>query len=338
MHARTRCDNFRRSAGPASGHFWTVLPAIAGALLPSLLPDAQPFEATIEDPIAGRVRLTGLHMNQPQSDTLVVLIHGLGGDATSPYIRAAARATIRCGLSALCFSMRGADGSGEDIFHGGLTEDIRVALASPDLARYRRVHIMGFSVGGHLALKAALDRVDARLAAVAAICPPLDLDLATIAFDQPSRAFYRRHVFASVNRVYDRAAARRRFLTPAHEVRRARFCRERDALTVVPRFGFRNPEDYYERESVATRMHHLDIPSLLVAAVYDPIIPAHTLRPAIGDASDALTVRWVEPGGHVYFRSNLDLGFGGALGLELQVLQWLAAQPPPPGSATRFRS
>ncbi|MGA3078586.1 MAG: alpha/beta fold hydrolase [Bryobacteraceae bacterium] len=337
MHATTGRENFQSSAGPVSGHFWTVLPAIAGALLPSLLPASQPFEATVEDPVVGRVLLSGLHMNHPRSDTLVVLIHGLGGDAISPYIRAAARATVHCGLSALCLSMRGADGSGEDIFHGGLTEDIRAALASPDLARYRRIHLMGFSVGGHLALKAALDRVDARLAAVAAICPPLDLDLATIAFDHPSRAFYRRHVFANVNRVYERAAARRRFLTPACQVRRARFCRERDAMTVVPRFSFQSPEDYYKRESVATRIHQLDIPSLLVAAVYDPIVPAYTLRAAIGDASDALTVRWVERGGHVYFRSDLDLGFGGALGLEPQVLQWLAVQQPP-GSVKRFRS
>jgi peptidyl-prolyl cis-trans isomerase A (cyclophilin A) len=127
-------------------------------------------------------------MNHPESDTRLVLIHGLGGDAASPYIRAAARATVRRSLSALCLSMRGADGSGEDIFHGGLTEDIRAALTSPDVARYRRVHLMGSSVGGPPHVEGRVDRVDARLAAVAAICPPLDLDLATVAFDYPSRA------------------------------------------------------------------------------------------------------------------------------------------------------
>ena len=103
----------------------------------------------------------------------------------------------------------------------------------------------------------------------------------------------------------------------------------RDRHPVFQSIGANYPEDYYERESVAARIHRLDVPSLLVATVYDPIIPAYTLRPAIGDASDALTVRWVERGGHVYFRSDLDLGFGGALGLEPQVLQWLAAQEPP---------
>jgi hypothetical protein len=102
------------------------------------MPAAERFHSAVDDPVAGRVQLGGLYMDQPESDTLTVLIHGLGGDCFRPYIRNAARATVVSGLSALCLSMRGSDGSGEDIFHGGLTEDIRAALASPQLARYRR--------------------------------------------------------------------------------------------------------------------------------------------------------------------------------------------------------
>jgi uncharacterized protein len=322
----TRTYRPKRSGGPLSAHLWTVLPALRAELLPPRMPAAQRFHAVVDDPVAGQVQLSGLYMDQPASDTLVVLIHGLGGDCMSPYIRTAARATVGRGLSTLCLSMRGADGSGEDILHGGLTEDIRAALASPQLARYRRVQILGFSVGGHLALKAALDQVDPRLAAVAAIGAPLDLDLATIAFDHPSRRLYRNHIFAALNKTYDRAAARHPFLTPASIVRKARSCRERDALTVTPRFGFRSVEEYYQRESVATRVHELAIPSLLVSARYDPMVPAYTIRPAIGEASRALSVRWAERGGHMYFPSDLDLGFGGALGLEAQVLSWLARQ------------
>ena len=325
MASRRHSRHSHRSGDSLSGHLWTILPAVQSGLLSSYrFPDAQPFATVVHDPVAGDVQLNGLYVDQSESDTLVVVIHGLGGDAASSYVQDAARAVVQHGFSVLCLSMRGADGSGEDIFHGGLTEDIRAALASPELARYKRVFLIGFSVGGHLALKAALDHVNDRLTAVAAVCPPLDLDLATIAFDQPSCLLYRRHVFSHVNQRYERAAARRKFLTPASVVRKARFCRERDALTVVPRFGFRNPEDYYERESVAGRIHELEIPSLLVAADNDPIIPAHTLRPAISKASGALTVRWVDRGGHVFFPSGLDLGFGGPLGLEPQILQWLS--------------
>ena len=211
---------FHRSGDLLSGHLWTILPAVQTGLLSSYrLPDAQPFRAVVSDPVAGQVQLNGMYVDQVESDTLIVIIHGLAGDASSPYVQIAARAAVQHGVSVLCLSMRGADGSGEDIFHGGLTADIRAALGSRELTRYKRVQLIGFSVGGHLALKAALDQVDDRLAAVAAICPPLDLDLATIAFDHPSCSLYRRHVFAHANRRYERAAERRKFLTPASLVR-----------------------------------------------------------------------------------------------------------------------
>ena len=97
-------------------------------------------------------------------------------------------------------------------------------------------------------------------------------------------------------------------------------------MTVVMRFGFRSVEDYYRRESVASRLHRLDVPSLIVASRHDPLVPVTTVEPALADASEALSVRWVEPGGHVYFPRRLDLGQPGGLGLERQVLRWLAMQ------------
>jgi predicted alpha/beta-fold hydrolase len=107
-------------------------------------------------------------------------------------------------------------------------------------------------------------------------------------------------------------------------VARARSCHERDSLTVVARFGFRSAQDYYERESVAPRLHRLQIPSLVVASRNDPLVPADTVIPALADASRALSVAWVGSGGHVYFPKTLDLGQPGPLGLEQQTIRWLA--------------
>jgi predicted alpha/beta-fold hydrolase len=226
----------------------------------------------------------------------------------------------------LRLSLRGADYSGEDILHGGITQDLWAALTAPEIAQYRRVLLLGYSVGGHIVLRAAVEQLDARVRAAAAICPPLDLDRATIAFDHPARRPYRRHIFHGLNKAYAAAAARGRFHVPPAVVARARSCRERDSLTVVARFGFRSAEDYYERESVAPRLHSLQIPSLVVASRNDPIVPADTVIPALASASRALSVAWAEAGGHVYFPKTLDLGQPGPLGLEQQVIQWLANQ------------
>jgi len=95
-------------------------------------------------------------------------------------------------------------------------------------------------------------------------------------------------------------------------------------LTVVVRFGFRSAEDYYERESVAPRLHRLEIPSLVVMSRHDPLVPAETVIPAIAGASRALSTIWVERGGHVYFSKRLNIGQPGPPGLEHQVIRWLS--------------
>ncbi|MFY9553305.1 MAG: alpha/beta fold hydrolase [Blastocatellia bacterium] len=309
-----------------AGHLWTVVPAILSLFQLPIRLQERPFRTVVEDPVMGQVRLTGILSEVAGSETIVLIVHGLSGNAASPYCVSAARAAAQAGFSSLRLSLRGADYSGEDILHGGITEDLWAALAAPEIAGYRHVLLFGYSVGGHIVLRAAIERVDARVRACAAICPPLDLDESVIAFDRPARTPYRLHILRALNKAYAATAARGRARVPPAVVARARSCRERDSLTVVTRFGFRSAEDYYERESVGPRLHSLQVPSLVVASQYDPLVPAETLIPSLGGASRALSVAWVAPGGHVYFPKALDLGQPGPLGLEQQVIRWLARQ------------
>jgi predicted alpha/beta-fold hydrolase len=306
-----------------AGHAWTIGGAARDWVARPLA--GRPFHATVSDPVMGDVRIGGLMRTVPGSDALVVVLHGLTGSARSVYCTQAARAAEAAGQCSLRLNLRGADCSGEDILHGGLTDDLKAALATEDLARYGRIYLLGFSVGGHIALHAAADRIDPRVRAVAAICPPLDLDAGTRAFDESSRWIYRQHIHAGLDAIYTATARRRPLPTPVTTVRRARSCRERDALTVVPRYGFASAEDYYARASVAPRLASLDLPCLLVAARHDPMLPAHTLEPALRGASRALRVVWAERGGHVSFPADLDLGLGGGPGLERQVISWLCS-------------
>jgi predicted alpha/beta-fold hydrolase len=336
--AELSLDHFRneqhtRSARPRpslfdsiGGHFWTVAPELRASVLPPAQLSAMPFNMPVMDSAIGKVNIRGLLNDAPASETLVVIIHGVGGSAYSLCCLAAAKAVERTGHASLRLSLRGADLSGEDFYHCGLTDDLRAALASPELRRFRRVFLLGYSLGGHIALRAAIEQIDPRLRGVAAICPPLDLIASAAAFDAPGQTPYRRYIFAGLNRIYAAVAARQKVPSPVEVVCQARTCAERDELTVVPRFGFASARDYYLRAGVAPVIHQLAIPSLIVASLNDPLVPPHTLRPAVANASSALTVRWVEKGGHIYFPSGMDLGFGGGPGLEHQVVSWLSHQ------------
>ncbi len=305
-----------------TGHLWTVLPNLLGS--PS--EPSTPFFTTVDDPYLGSIRLTGWLDEVPESDTAALIVHGFGGDANSRYCAFAARAARKAGYSALRLNLRGADLSGEDIYHGGLTEDLRAALRSPELRKYRKVYIIGYSVGGCIALRAAIEKIDPRIRGVAAVCSPIDLEAGAVAFDDPSNALYRRHVFHQLNRVYKAAAARRPMANPPEVVECALFTKERDEVAVIPRFGFPSVDAYYEKIAVASDIHRLDIPGLLIVSENDPIVSPKTVRDACGRASRALTTIHTPAGGHLYFPSDLDLGQGGRLGLASQVVTWLSNQ------------
>ena len=307
----------------ATGHVRTILGEIGGAIRPPHSPRARVVGVTVDDDVMGPVELRGLFGEPADADTVVVIVPGLTGTADAPYCALAARAAERAGCAHFRIGMRGTDRTGEDIWHGGLTDDLHATLAAPALARFAHVVLVGYSVGGHVALRAVTEqRLDARVCGVAALCPPLDLDLGTHVFDEPQRRLYRRHILGALNQIYAATAARRSLPVPLEVVLRARSSRERDALAIAPRFGFASAEDYYARASVAPLLRGVRVPALVGVTRGEPSVPPRAVIPALGAAGPALTVQWAD-GGHLVFPLKADFGFGGAVGMENQIVSWL---------------
>ncbi|HEV8631540.1 MAG TPA: alpha/beta fold hydrolase [Thermoanaerobaculia bacterium] len=304
-------------------HFWTVLPRVRRAL--GLAPrfPGEPWRGTVVDAERGALALSGKLSRPARSTTAVVLLHGLGGSCDSPYLTAVAAACDAAGAATLRLNLRGSDGAVGDFYHAGLTADLAAALAAPELATYERVLVAGFSLGGHVALRYATEQHDPRLRAVAAVCSPLELLPAQRSFDRTPAWPYRRYVLGELKRLYAAVARHGPVPTPVATVQRVRTLREWDRLTVVPRFGFADPEDYYARASVGPRLRALAVPALLVACPGDPMVPAASIAAAAAAAGAALDVRWVQRGGHVAFAADLDLGAAGPPGLPGQLAGWL---------------
>lgn len=295
-----------------AGHYWTVAPR----LQPSPPePAAVPWSRTVDGGDLGPVRLSGRWSELPGAVEAVLLVHGITGAADSRYARLGAAAALERGMSCLRLNLRGCDLEGEDYYHAGLTEDLVAAMESPELAGYERVHVLGYSLGGHLALRlAAVDRPP-RLGAVAAVCAPVDLEACQTAFDRKALTPYRIYVLRGLKQIYAAVAARRPVPCPPAAARRIRSIREWDDRVVAPRWGFADAGDYYRRASVAPHLGGLSVPALLVAAEDDPMVPAETLRPALdglarNGGTDRLTVRWLRGAGHLGFPRGLRLDRG----------------------------
>jgi len=292
-----------------AGHFWTIAPALRARLLPAAPIEGEPWELPVVDPEIGPVVVTGRLRRAGDGRRAALVLHGLGGSADSPYVTRLERELARRGWTTLALNQRGCDRRGGDLHHAGFTADLPRVLAAGPLAAAERVALVGVSLGGHVALRYATEEHDPRLAALATICSPVDLELGARHLDAAGTWIYRRHLLRALNEVYREVAARR----------------EWDGLVVAPRFGFASAEDYYARASVAPRLGRLDRPALLVWSRADPMVPFATVAPALGRLPATARVVLSSRGGHVGFPPDLDLGLPGTPGLAAQIGGWLDA-------------
>ena len=310
--------------GQAGGHLWTVAPVATALVRPPRLSAWRPWSTVVDDPEVGPVRLSGaLHLpvgrrSSPQaSNAIIIAVHGLGGDIDSHYIRRAATCATDQGIACLRLNLRGADMDGDDHYHAGLTDDLAAAIASPDLARFERIFLLGYSIGGHLCLLYAAQNHDRRLRGVAAINPPLDLAIASRDIDSPLRWPYRHHVLTALKRSMAVVGKRRPLPISMSALWKINTCRQWDEQLIAPRFGFSGADDYYARTSVKRHLSKVSCRMLIVGSRFDPMV-----LPRCMDAARQ-KIRWLEKAGHVGFPSDVDLQQSAPLGLESQVTAWL---------------
>ncbi|HTN76560.1 MAG TPA: alpha/beta fold hydrolase [Pirellulaceae bacterium] len=262
----------------------------------------------------------------------VLLIHGLGGSHASPYmVRIAAKLFAR-GVRCWRLDMRGF-GAGYALAkhpgHAGRSEDVRATIeAIAQHCPHAPLSAIGFSLGGNIVLKLAAESGDhppGTLDSIAAVCPPIDLSASS------------QNIKRGMNFVYDRAFVkalltmlrRRRselphFADEAPLLPRPRNLLEFDDRYTAPKSGFLSAADYYAQSSSGPLLARITLPTLIVAAADDPLIPARIFDPAL--LSPAIDLQITAGGGH--------LGFVGVAGvdpdrrwLDWRLLEWAQNQP-----------
>jgi predicted alpha/beta-fold hydrolase len=252
--------------------------------------------------------------NRPARGT-VLLVHGVGGDAESAPVMRAALACYRAGWHVVRLNLRGAGegvATATSIYHAGLTSDVDAAVRA--LVRdpaVGRLCVIGISLGGSMLLKLAGEWADAApegVSSIATLSAPTDFHAVTEVLERTSTYPYRRYVLGGVIRQALNFARhhpeRARFDCDA--LRRVRTIREYDAIVMVPMHGFASVRDYYDRTTAAPWLPAIRVPTLVVHAEDDPIIPGATVRPALAAASAAVQVARTDHGGHAGWFSGLD--------------------------------
>jgi predicted alpha/beta-fold hydrolase len=242
---------------------------------------------------------------------LVLVVHGLGGTIESSYVRATALGLLRAGFPVARVDLRGVGESAHHsrlLYHGGRSEDLRVVLrALADEPSAAGLALMGFSLGGNVVLKLLGEPlVGLPVRAGISVSAPLDLASGT------------EHLHRIAHGLYERALVLKLRMDTAHpglaltaEERRAiaalRTITEFDDLITARHNGWRDAAEYYAVNSSAPFLPRITVPTLVVHAADDPMVPLSSYAAVDWELLERTTPvrRAITPhGGHVGFHEH----------------------------------
>jgi predicted alpha/beta-fold hydrolase len=212
-------------------------------------------------------------------------------------------------------------------YNGGCSGDVRAAVAAiHEWDPAAPINLAGFSLGGNIVLKLAgegFDRPVDGLEAVAAIAPPIDLEVGARLIALKRNRLYERYFVESLR---GQVAWQARFFP---DMPRPRFPRRLtlrlfDDLYTAPQGGFRDALDYYRSSSSSSLIGRIEIPTWILTSRDDPFIdvePFEKLRPRAN-----LHLEIAVRGGHLGFLGPD--GAGGFRWAERRMVDWLTGRLP----------
>jgi predicted alpha/beta-fold hydrolase len=276
---------------------------IAGRYWPGGLDEARWPTQSQYFQTAPNVQVLG-KINRGAGRGLVIAVHGLTACSEARYMLTFARRALEEGFDVVRLNVRSCGGTehlSPTLYHSGLTEDLRSVV---DQLAPADVYLVGFSMGGNMALKLAGEWGSATPAHVRGVC----------AISAPIRlAECARRIGERRNRIYEyrflrqlRAAVKKKQrldpqFWPNLNAGQADSIYAFDELVTARTFGFESAADYYERSSAAGYLDRVRVPALLIQAEDDPFIPFSTYDHAAFQENGALRLMRTQAGGHVAF-------------------------------------
>jgi predicted alpha/beta-fold hydrolase len=312
-----RAKPFRPHALLRGGHAQTIAAALRLTRLKLLREERGLYESRLVEVDAdARVLLKCRWQRERRASPTLLLLHGLEGSSESLYVVGCSQKAYRAGFNVARMNMRNCGGTerlAPTLYDSGMTGDIHRVLVEELAGRERlaRVYVAGFSMSGNMVLKLAGDygrEFPAALAGVAAVSPSVDIAACADAVSRRSNVVYRLSFMRSLRRRVRAKARLHPELFDTRGLRRVRDIRQFDERYTAPLGGYAGASDYYERASSLRVIPRIEVPTLIVHAADDPIIPAGPFLDPSTAANPNVLLVVTRGGGHVGFISDSPAG------------------------------
>ncbi len=252
----------------------------------------------------------------PDNAPMVLLLHGLEGNARRSYARETYYRLAQLGIRSVGMNYRSCSGEINRVarfYHSGATDDVELALQTlAEWFPHSKRGLIGFSLGANLTLKFVGERgAEARdwVDTAVAISPPFDMKKSS---DLLARGIARLYVRYFLHSLRPKVRAKAELLRPLVDVEKllaARTFREFDECGTAPLGGFHDADDYYAQCSTAQFLPAIRVPTLVLRALDDPLFASDDVPYDVFTANPYLTAGITPKGGHMGFIAGYPRAF-----------------------------
>lgn len=254
-----------------------------------------------------------MHDDCPESwnpgDRVVILLHGLNGCHRSSYMIRLVHKFNERGIRVFRLDLRGCGaGSGlaKSPYHAGNFLDLQIAIERIEtLCPNSFIGIAGFSLGGTITLNylARKNDVSEMVDRAFVLNPPIRLSESVKLFGKPLFGHYQRHFISNLIR---HVRDSHHLNAHTHKISGENYPKNMhdfDNQFTAPLIGYDSAEDYYSQCSPAEIVTQIEVPTLIVTAKDDPLVPVETYSEIVEKVSDhdKVTMHLTQHGGHLGF-------------------------------------
>ncbi|MEZ4721698.1 MAG: alpha/beta fold hydrolase [Flavobacteriales bacterium] len=250
-----------------------------------------------------------LDISRVGSKICVLLLHGLEGSSHSTYILGMVKRINEHGLDAVAMNHRSCSGRQNDLpssYHSGKSDDVLFVINKLNKT-YQAIHLVGFSLGGNIALKLAGElkvSFNTRLKSVSAISVPCDLAACAAQMNKASNKIYLQRFLNQLKTKITGKAKKFPFAKiDLEKVLAASTFEEFDDAYTAPFHGFKSAMDYYEKSSSKKFISEIRIPTLIINAQNDPFLPENCFVDVV-EENPSIQLLTPKYGGHVGFAAD----------------------------------
>ena len=209
------------------------------------------------------------------------------------------------------------------LYHSGATDDLEIIVNKGISLNYKKIVLIGFSLGGNLTLKYVGEKGQALpslIKGAIAFSTPLDLDAGCRQLAKRENFLYTYRFLSKLKKKARKKHAQFPDLIDPTGLDKIRDLRSFADRYTAPLHGFLNAADYYKKCSAIRFIDKINIPTLILNAKNDPFLPEECYPTQKLANLHKVTFEVPEHGGHVGFMQR---NHNGAYWSELRALEFI---------------